>query len=652
LSSDTLLAPGTSVAGYEVDSVLGQGGMAVVYRATQRSLKRTVALKLLAPELTGDTEFRERFEREGQLQAGIDHLHIVPIYEAGQSEHGLFLAMRLIAGPTLKELIQKGELDARRTLRLLAQVAQALDAAHATGLIHRDVKPQNILVGENDHAYLADFGLTKAPGEVRLTDTGQFMGTIDYVAPEQIRGETAGPAADCYALAAVLYECLTGEPPFARATEAATLQAQLIEAPPKVTEHNPGLPPALDDVIAAGMSKDPGQRPAPVSELIRSAFQAVAGADAAQQLPGGQATRRSAAIPGAELAQPTRAHGAAGPVAAAGAAPPGAPTVVSETAGGTAAAPARGRTGALILVAVLGVVAIAAGFLVGHSGTSASPSGPTNLASVGHLQLSYPTGWQVRSAGSVPGMSFRSPLTLTAANGTGTLTAGEVTSAGGPTLLAPSYAAQVTSAAHSPAPDRVLLGSVEAYRYNGLSVLGSAQPATIYAIPTTAGVATLVCLPSGNAAAGGFQARCGRLAASLHLMGASAYPIGPSAAYAKLLSTTLTRLRSAAATPARDLAAATTPSEQASAATRLSSAYTRAGQTLAAATVSPLDRDANAALAAALRHVSAGYAGAAGAAGGNSSSAYARAGQQVRHASAALGAAAKSLAGLGYHVAA
>jgi len=249
--------------------------MGAVYEATQLSLNRVVALKLLAPNLSDDPGFRARFEREGQVQAALDHDHIVAVYEAGQSEFGLFLAMRLIAGPTLKQLILDGELDPRRTVRLLAQVAHALDAAHAAGLIHRDIKPQNILIGRGDHAYLADFGLIKAPDEARLTGTGQFIGTIDYVAPEQIQAEPATPASDCYSLTGVLYECLTGEVPFPKPSEAATLHAHVMSPPPRVSELRPDLPPALDGVIAQGMAKDPWSRPSLAVELIQAASRAL-----------------------------------------------------------------------------------------------------------------------------------------------------------------------------------------------------------------------------------------------------------------------------------------------------------------------------------------------------------------------------------------
>ena len=250
--------------------------MGVVYRATQLSLGREVALKLLAAELSEDPGFRARFQREAKLQAALEHEHIVPVYEAGQTDDGLFMAMRLIDGPTLKDLILEGQLDPRRSLRILAQVAQALDAAHDAGLIHRDIKPQNILIEQGDRVYLADFGLIKAPDEARLTDTGQFIGTIDYVSPEQIQGEPATAASDTYALAAVLYECLTGQVPFLRANEAAVIHAHVVQPPPRVTELCPDLPPAIDEVIGAGMAKDPAARPASAVAMIRQAVLALA----------------------------------------------------------------------------------------------------------------------------------------------------------------------------------------------------------------------------------------------------------------------------------------------------------------------------------------------------------------------------------------
>jgi serine/threonine-protein kinase len=204
--------------------------------------------------------------------------------------------MRVVRGPTLKDLILSGQLDPGRAVRLLTQVAEALDAAHDVGLIHRDVKPQNILVGAHDHAYLADFGLTKAPGGSGLTEEGQFLGTIDYVSPEQARGGDATHCSDIYALAGVLCECLTGEVPFPRPSEPAVLFAHMSDPPPRLSERRSDLPPALDDVIAKGMAKDSDDRPGSATEFMQDAWRALPPtaaaavpppAPAAQPEPGG-----------------------------------------------------------------------------------------------------------------------------------------------------------------------------------------------------------------------------------------------------------------------------------------------------------------------------------------------------------------------------
>jgi hypothetical protein len=674
-----LLATGTIVAGYRVDSVLGEGGMAVVYRATQLSLNRIVALKLLAPELGEDPAFRERFRREGQLQASLDHLHIVPVYEAGPSEHGLFLAMRLVVGSTLKELILAGELEPRRSLRLLAQAAQALDAAHEAGLIHRDVKPQNILIGGGDHVYLADFGLIKAPDEDRLTGTGQFMGTIDYVAPEQIQGEAATAASDCYSLTAVLFECLTNEVPFPRPSEVATLHAQVTAPPPRVTERRPDLPAALDDVIAAGMAKDPTQRPTSGAELLRAASRAFAtggprAASPPAPSPSLQDTRLSPAP--TEVPVPSDAtrgyavHSAAtGSDAAAGAADP---TVLARTPGDAAPAAAdpalgagrsdqaaaipaareRGRglgAPAIGLLAVLAVAAAAAGFLLGHGGASSNPTKLPNFASVGHLQLRYPADWQVNAGAiTVPGLGFSDPVAITEPGQTSGIVAGEVPAAGGPTLLTPAFRSQIQGG--PPTPQPVLLGDLQAYRFSGLTVRGLPGTLTVYAVPTSSGVATLACHQASGAPAG-FADQCARVAATLALVGASAYPLGPSARYATLLSGTFARLRTAVTKPESDLRAASTPTAQATAAAQLARAYANAAVPLAAASLSPQSHDANAAIVAALHQIDTAYSAAAGAARSHSSAAYARATGNVSRAFGALGVAFKSLAQLGYRLA-
>jgi hypothetical protein len=235
--------------------------MGVVYSATHVELDRRVALKVLAEGLSQSPEFIARFRREGRLQAALEHPHAVTVYEAGEDEYGLYLAMQLIAGPTLALLIQERALDAARALRLLRQVGDALDAAHAAGLVHRDVKPQNVLVGDSDDAYLGDFGLMRVGGAAGVTATGSLLGTIAYLAPEVIHGEEAVPGSDRYAFAAMTFECLTGTVLYPRGTEAAVLYAHTNEPPPSASDRRRELPGGLDGLFAKALAKEPGERP-------------------------------------------------------------------------------------------------------------------------------------------------------------------------------------------------------------------------------------------------------------------------------------------------------------------------------------------------------------------------------------------------------
>lgn len=260
------LAPGDQVASYQIRERIGRGGMAVVYRALDLRLGRAVALKVLAPELGEDEAFRLRFMRESRAAAGVDHPHIVPVFEAGESAGVLFIAMRYVSGGDVRWLIEsEGRLSPTRAAAIASQVASALDAAHARGLVHRDVKPGNILLGQAsnglDHAYLSDFGLSKQSlTSATLTSTGQFLGTLDYVSPEQIQGQPVDGRADQYALACTVVEMLTGAPPFRSDDTRALMWAQLESAPPRLTERRPELPRLADQVIARAMAKSAGGR--------------------------------------------------------------------------------------------------------------------------------------------------------------------------------------------------------------------------------------------------------------------------------------------------------------------------------------------------------------------------------------------------------
>ena len=270
---------GSPVLGYQVEALIGRGGMGVVYRVFDPALHRHVALKLIAPELALDEAFRERFLQESRAVAALEHPNVVPVYSAGQLQDTLYLAMRYVEGSDLRQLLADGPLPPERAIGICAQVAAALDAAHERGLVHRDVKPSNLLVGDGDHVYLGDFGLSRrldayGPGP------GTSLGTIAYVAPEQIRGDGIDGRADCYSLACVLYECLAGEPPFAGRSEVAVLFAHLEVEPPTL--------PDLGAVFATGLAKAPEDRSGSCSELV----------DAARRALGLQPRRRLFALPG------------------------------------------------------------------------------------------------------------------------------------------------------------------------------------------------------------------------------------------------------------------------------------------------------------------------------------------------------------------
>jgi YVTN family beta-propeller protein len=260
MSQDTRI--GSAIAGYRIESLLGRGGMSVVYLATQEFPKRNVALKLLAPELVDEPGFRERFIRESNAAASLDHPNVIPIYGAGEEDGVLWIAMRYVDGTDLAHLIQEfGPLAADRTVHIVEQVASALDAAHEIGLVHRDVKPGNVLLTKSDHAYLTDFGITKRrEAGTEFTKTGDFLGTGDYAAPEQIKGEAVDGRADVYSLGCVTYECLTGKPPFPREAEVAVLYAHVHDPPPKVTAMRPDLPAAVDEALAKAMAKRADRR--------------------------------------------------------------------------------------------------------------------------------------------------------------------------------------------------------------------------------------------------------------------------------------------------------------------------------------------------------------------------------------------------------
>jgi serine/threonine protein kinase len=340
----TVFERGDIFAGYRIEGLIDRGGMGVVYKATDVDLDRTVALKIIAPEHTQNPDAVARFKSEARLAASLEHANIVPIHRGGEFDGVLYLAMRLLPGTNLRQIIDRGPLPMDQIRRVITQVADALDVAHEAGLVHRDVKPANIMVtgeGKGEHIYLTDFGLTKKLGTAgSLTRTGGWVGTPDYVAPEQIQAGKIDGRADVYSLGCMLYEMLTGSVAFPRDNDVAKLWAHVSDPPPPPSLKRPDLVEAFDEVVACATAKDPDARYSKASDLAAAVDRAVAAqeskptsalSDAAA--PGADRTVMSGGRQDVFVGDPTHMPSASVPEQGSGGAPPQPPTGVGGTAG-------------------------------------------------------------------------------------------------------------------------------------------------------------------------------------------------------------------------------------------------------------------------------------------------------------------------------
>ncbi|OBJ50819.1 serine/threonine-protein kinase [Mycobacterium sp. 1423905.2] len=283
---------GTRFGPYELRSLIGEGAMGQVYRAYDTIKGREVALKLLRTELATDPQFQKRFRRESQLAARLQEPHVIPVHDFGQIDGVLFIDMRLVNGGSLKDLLrERGELDPREAASIVAQVAAALDAAHGDGLVHRDVKPENVLLTSTNFAYLVDFGIAHGRGDAGMTASGLVIGSCAYMAPERFNGGRVGPHTDVYSLACVLYECLTGRPPFDGEDLQELISAHMFVPPPRPSIMRRGIDRSFDQVIARGMAKQPAARFISAGELARAATAAASPGLAPAEPAGPSGTR-------------------------------------------------------------------------------------------------------------------------------------------------------------------------------------------------------------------------------------------------------------------------------------------------------------------------------------------------------------------------
>ncbi len=582
--SGVVLGKGEIVGGYRVEEVIGIGGMSIVYRAEQLSLNRKVALKLLSSDLSEDPAFRERFRREGRHVAALEHPNVVTVYDFGEDAERLWMAMRLVEGSNLGQRMRRRPLGAEEAIALLAPIADALDAAHALHLVHRDVKPQNILLSTTDVPYLADFGVARALAATGgLTSTGAFVGSVHYAPPEQILGGLATPAGDVYALTAVLYQCLSGRVPYPRDTEAGVIHAHLEEPPPVLPGSSPGAR-ELDRIIATGMAKSPSARYPQASELIGLAAaviermtirdRAALQASAADEPPNEStiapdAPVGAAAAPRSASDRPPADDGAqaGGPAGAANGderdvavgdgteivARPGSArlrTIESTAADrrreappAPAPAPDRRRLGTQrvrILAGVAALAILAAGFsaVVLASGSGhASPK----LARTGPLELSYLPPWRPET-GPVPASAdLLAPILLRSR--TATIAAGQAKNAAPIPGQLPATLVHDLGRPAATTTTRLLGAPVDLYTWTEGS-----RRVRVWMLPTAAADFSLVCASDPRTATGDADA-CTAVVNSARLIGVGLLSPGPDASLAASLRSAL----APAATARREL---------------------------------------------------------------------------------------------------
>jgi tRNA A-37 threonylcarbamoyl transferase component Bud32 len=533
-----VLAPGETLGGYRVLDVIGVGGMAIVYKAEQTSLGRPVALKVLSAKLSRDEAFRERFRSEGKNVALLDHPHIVSVYDSGEVDGQLFLAMRLVEGETLAERLTGRGLSADETLRILGPIADALDAAHGVGVVHRDVKPQNILLSESGHPYLADFGVCKGVHGGSLTATGGFVGSFNYAAPEQFLGESATAATDVYALAVVVFQCLTGGLPSTRDTDADLMTAYVNEGPaPRATALAVGS--EFNKMIACGMANDPDRRYERASSLLAAtaavvnklsnkqrravpAF-AVSLAEGSGSAGSGVSDAAHAALSSAYPAAARRvlaARGTAGQQASpddtfgGGAEIARVPQVRSGSSLSLALASSgrRSRRAPAILIGIAAVAIIALAVVLGRDAgvvtkQEHSRSGPVAIA--------YRAPWHA-VAGAVAGsFAIRAPIRL--ASGPETLAGGSlVDSAAVPGDVPPQLLARY---GHPSSQASVRVARRRGRRYSWQ--LGGRRQLVAFVIPTSGADISIVCDGQGSVSS------CSDLAIAAKVSGAQPLAPGP-----------------------------------------------------------------------------------------------------------------------------
>ncbi|HEU4738614.1 MAG TPA: serine/threonine-protein kinase [Solirubrobacterales bacterium] len=598
-----VLKRGDRVGVYEIVEVIGYGG-SIVYHAVDTHLERNVALKVVYPQTVVDPSYAERFRREGKTHSKLNHPNIVRVFAADKGEHGLWIAMELMPGGTLRSKLRGQPLDPREALDLLAPIADALDYAHRRGSIHRDVKPENVLLDDRGIPHLSDFGIVKNLGEPSLTKTGRGLGTEGYASPEQEKGERVGPESDVYSLTVVLFECLVGGRLFPPVTGERTRRRKRLI--PRARNRNPALPAAIEPVLQKGLSEAPKSRYRSAGALIAAAGEALDDSE-----------------PGESQDEVNWMY-----------------QWLRHRRGAVLA------SGAGCLIVLFG---LAAGVIARGSDSSASPVS----AATDNLAIEAPPGWRRQQREeAVLGLGVKTPIVLEPPPGADAVppavTAG-VSAASGPSLLPTAYGHQ--RAANEQLPGSVHLGDLQAYRYTGLREPGSRLPAMIYVSPTTLGVVTVACrLPSGTEEARAAARLCDEIAGTVRLREGRGYRLGPSAGFARVLRKRLSKLSRRRDKALSRLRSAGDGSAQAAAAESLADAFREAGSGLKRVRVSPQSKPARQALLTSVQAAGSAYGSLAVAAREEDAGRYAAATEAAEFAEDSSARNLRALGALGYQV--
>ena len=615
-----MIRVGGVIGGYRIDSVVGSGATATVYAATHLGEARRVALKVLAARLRDNAAVRERFRQAALLQRSLAHANVLDVEDVVESGGELFIVMPLVGGGTLAEPIAEGTLDGHRAHALLRQVADALDFAHGAGVVHGDVKPRNVLLDGADAAYLSDFGLATAVSRVAPAAAAS-PGTINYSAPERLRGESPTQGADVYSLACVLYECVTGAAPFADGRTAAVVGGHLYNTPPRPSDVRPAIPAELDDILAAGLAKDPGTRPASARELVDAA------AAALDHLPAlaAQRPRGEDAVVAARPSDDTVDEPLVGL--------PSPPEFELEES--------AGRSWRFYVLAAVALVAAAAvGAWLGQRSPDAEAE--ERFAGGGRLSFEKPDGWVRARPPRVPGLELERPAAFVLADEPGRVTFVAGSARTGPPFFLPRPL--LDGLAREPRRELVRLDGGVAYRYARPVPDGFGGALTIFVLPGPGPSALAAC--AAPRAEEPLMRACEGLARTLRARRGGVYDPTPSGPFAAAHNAAMRVLRVARSSGLELLRKAASRRGQARAASEIAVAYRTTVASIRRTQPAPIAAAATERLVSALDRAGVGYTRLAGSARRGDAAAYAAARALILEAEADVRAAQDDLAGL------